>query len=108
MQFNDYERKSINESALLLRALAHKLRISIINFIDINQPVQVYRIHSELGLEQSITSQHLKILRESGIVTTTRKGKQIFYEVNQKKLTHASVLVADFDKRTLAERKRKK
>ncbi len=107
MQFNDFDKNSIAESSLLLRAFAHKLRISIINFIADNQPVAVNRIHTELDLEQSITSQHLKILRDSKIVNTTRKGKQIYYEINTPKLLHSIKHIQSFDKISLAQRKKK-
>jgi ArsR family transcriptional regulator len=107
MQFNDYDRISIHESSSLLRAIAHKTRISILNFIDFNQPVAVNRIHTELDLEQSITSQHLKILRDCQVVSTTRKGKEIYYEVNVPKALHSIKHVQAFDKISLAHRKKK-
>jgi DNA-binding transcriptional ArsR family regulator len=107
MQFNDYDKTSLEESSSLLRAVAHKLRISIINYIFDTQPVDVNSIHTELDLEQSITSQHLKILRESNVVKTTRIGKQIYYEINESKVLHTLKNVQSFDKISLAHRKKK-
>ena len=49
-------------------------------------------IYNSMKLEQSITSQHLKILRSTEIVITERDGKFIHYSVNYSKLT--SVLKA--------------
>lgn len=66
----------------VMRALAHDLRLQILSFIDKNKNINVNRIYNTLGLEQSITSQHLRILRLANIVTFERKGKQIFYGVN--------------------------
>lgn len=78
---------SINEDKLdnvnnVLRALSHPLRLKIIDYIDKNKSVNVNRIYSELNLEQSITSQHLRILRMVNLVLTHREGKQVFYTVN--------------------------
>jgi len=76
----------IAESALVLRALAHPLRMRILAFIDKHEKINVNKIYNTLKLEQSITSQHLKILRLAGIVENKREGKFIFYNVNYKKL----------------------
>lgn len=66
----------------VLRALAHDLRLRLLAFIDQNEKVNVNKIYNTLGLEQSITSQHLRILRLANLVKTQRDGKQIFYSVN--------------------------
>jgi len=66
----------------ILRALTHDLRLEILSFIDKNEKINVNKIYNTLGLEQSITSQHLRILRLANIVTSDRQGKQIFYSVN--------------------------
>ncbi len=50
-------------SAEVLRALAHPLRLQILEFIDQHAKINVNKIYNTLGLEQSITSQHLRILR---------------------------------------------
>lgn len=69
-------------AAEVMRALTHDLRLQILSFIDKNKNINVNKIYNTLGLEQSITSQHLRILRLANIVTHERKGKQIFYSVN--------------------------
>ena len=107
MQFNDFERKVLDESTSLLRAITHPTRIALLNFIIENQPVKVFEIHTTLNLDQSITSQHLRILRESGIVQTTRRGKFIYYNVESVKLYHAGNAILNIDKLTLNSRKRK-
>lgn len=70
----------------ILRALSHPLRFKILNFINENSPVNVYSIYKSLSLDQSITSQQLRILREAGVVHTQRKGKEIFYSLHLNKL----------------------
>lgn len=80
----------------VLKAIAHPVRLSMVNFINDNDEVNVNRIYSELKLEQSITSQHLRVLRETGIVNTKREGKYIHYSVNTSKLATIGTLVNDF------------
>lgn len=77
----------INEDRLetassVIRALSHPLRLKILDFIDKNKMINVNKIYNTLNLEQSITSQHLRILRVANLVATQRDGKQIFYAVN--------------------------
>ena len=76
----DNERLQVSSD--ILRALAHPLRMKILSFIDKNQSVNVNKIYSSLKIEQSITSQQLKILRASGIVNTHREGKYIHYTLD--------------------------
>jgi ArsR family transcriptional regulator len=66
----------------VIRSVSHPLRLRIIDFIDKNKVINVNKIYNTLGLEQSITSQHLRILRLSNLVNTKREGKQIFYSIN--------------------------
>lgn len=35
------------------------------------------------GISQPTVSHHLSILRDAGLVTTQRRGKQVFYSLNQ-------------------------
>lgn len=76
----------ILESATLMRAITHPLRMKLVEFIDAHPDVNVNVIYNTLKLEQSITSQHLRILREADLVQTTREGKYIRYRVNYAKM----------------------
>ncbi|MCR9100978.1 MAG: metalloregulator ArsR/SmtB family transcription factor [bacterium] len=73
-------------SSEILRAIAHPLRMKILEFIDRNTEINVNKIYNTLGLEQSITSQHLRILRLAGLVDTERDGKYIHYSINYEKV----------------------
>jgi len=74
-------------SAEILRALAHPLRMQILEFIDNHKTINVNKIYNTLKLEQSITSQHLRILRVAGIVLTKREGKFIHYSIDYPKVS---------------------
>ena len=66
----------------VLKSIAHPLRIQIIDFIHLHKEVNVNKIYSALGLEQSITSQHLKSMREAGIVIHRKTERFVFYSLN--------------------------
>ena len=108
MQFSDFEKKMINNSADTLRAITHPIRVAMINYIAQHQPVKVHDIHTTLALDQSITSQHLKILRDANLLITKRDGKNIFYSIDQKRINYIIKHIKAFDKQTLAQRKKKK
>jgi ArsR family transcriptional regulator len=80
----------------LMRALAHPLRLKIVEFLDTNKNINVNKIYNTLKLEQSITSQHLRILRTSGLVLTEKEGKYIHYHVNYEKIKHTIATIRSF------------
>ncbi len=85
--------QKIQSSALVLRALNHKLRRQIIEMLNENGPMVVTDIYVKLRIEQSVASQHLAILRKAEIVTTNRTGKFINYELNLKRINDISNFV---------------
>ncbi len=89
MDYFKVEQTKLDSAAEIMRALAHPLRLSIIEFIDKNKVINVNKIYNTLNLEQSITSQHLKILRNAGIVTTRRDGKFIYYSLSYETISKA-------------------
>ena len=82
----------LKKAALVIRAVNHKLRLQILKLIHAKQQIIVSDIYSKLKLEQSVTSQHLAILRQAGFVTTEREGKRIFYSVNYQRLEAVGIL----------------
>ncbi len=77
----------LKKSALILRAVNHKLRQQILKVIDEKGKVTVTEIYIDLRLEQSVASQHLAILRKAGFVDTTRDGKFIYYSINKNRFS---------------------
>ncbi|OGK31393.1 hypothetical protein A3F29_01540 [Candidatus Roizmanbacteria bacterium RIFCSPHIGHO2_12_FULL_33_9] len=75
----------------LLKSLAHSKRLEIIQLLrEHSLPVQ--DIQEMLDLPQANLSQHLQILRESGVVKTKRDGKHIYYSIGHKNFIKASDL----------------
>lgn len=76
------QQSTLEKAALLMRAIAHPLRLKIIVLLDKNKTANVNKIYKLLNTEQSIVSQHLKIMRNADLVNTSRDGKFIHYSVN--------------------------
>lgn len=75
-----------------LKALAHPRRLEIVHLLR-DQELAVSDIHTMLDLPQANISQHLMLLRDAGVVITRREGKQIFYQLTDKKIIQASELL---------------
>ncbi len=85
--------KNLEETMNVLKALAHPLRMQILKFIDQQKSANVNRIYAALELEQSIASQHLRILRSAGLVSTEREGKFIHYSIDYDRVSEATKAV---------------
>lgn len=74
-----------------MRALAHPLRMRMIAVMDSKPTAEacVNEIFDALQIEQSVASQHLRILRQVELVKTRRDGKFIYYSLNYDRLTKA-------------------
>ena len=73
---------SLKSASLTIRALNHNLRQHIIHLLDEHKRMNVSDIYAKLKLQQSVTSQHLALMRRAGLVNTTRDGRNIYYELN--------------------------
>jgi DNA-binding transcriptional ArsR family regulator len=91
MRNNEYfldqkELLTIKIAQLNLRAISHDLRQRILKLLQEKKEMTVTEIYVKLRLEQSVTSSHLKILREAKIVKARRDGKTVFYSVNKERI----------------------
>ena len=81
-------------SSTVMRALAHPLRLQIIRLLKEQQSASVQVIYTTLEIEQSVASQHLRILRDAKLVYTERQGKFIQYHLEEGLLFGAGVFAA--------------
>ena len=80
-----------NDIAQFLKALAHPARVAIIEYLLSVETCICNDIVAEINLAQPTVSQHLKELRNAGIIRGEIEGKSICYCINPetlKKLEH--------------------
>ncbi len=78
-----------------IKALAHPVRMNIIRVIhDNNGCANVGEIYSALNLEQSIASQHLRVLRQAALVNTRRDKKFIYYSLDYDRIAKTTRAVS--------------
>lgn len=67
------------------KVLSVETRIKIIELLKAG-PLSVNTITEALGVSQSAVSQHLRIMKQAGLVSDERRGYHIFYSLNKDKL----------------------
>lgn len=68
------------EAAELLKALANEQRLMILCHL-VQGPLWVGELNERVPLSQSALSQHLAVLRDSGIVNTERESQSVRYSL---------------------------
>jgi len=63
-----------------LKVLADTTRLAVLEIL-MEGPKYVGELNVVLGLEQSLLSHHLKVLRQEGLVEATRDGKAVLYSL---------------------------
>lgn len=91
-----FHHEKLRVSSELMRALAHPLRLKILAFIDRHGTINVNKIYGALKIEQSITSQHLRILRNAGVLQSERDGKYIHYSIDYSIVGRVAKAVQNF------------
>ncbi|MGV0857398.1 ArsR/SmtB family transcription factor [Empedobacter brevis] len=85
-----------NKLATLFKVLGHPARIAILYYI-INQKACICNdLVDELGLAQATISQHLKELKNIGIIQGTIEGKSVCYCIEEKKWNEIQVYFNQF------------
>lgn len=83
----DLKVEQLERAAGMLKALAHPMRIAILNFLEDGKRMTVSEIHEKLKIEQSTTSHHLGILKDKGVLSSKREGKNTFYYIKNDSLS---------------------
>ncbi len=76
--------KKQNEIASMSKALAHPARIAILQYLVKKNACVCGDLVDELGLAQATTSQHLKELKNAGLIQGTIEGVSVCYCINPK------------------------
>jgi DNA-binding transcriptional ArsR family regulator len=71
-----------NELAIMAKALAHPARIAILQHLLATDSCICGDLSSQLGLAQPTISQHLKELKNIGLIQGTIEGTSICYCIN--------------------------
>lgn len=89
----DYNR--FNDTAELLKVLAHPVRICIIRGLIEKGSCNVNNMKECMELPQSTVSQHLQKLRSAGIIEGERHGLEVIYRIVDKRVIELIKILVD-------------
>lgn len=90
----DYTQKEML-FAKYAKALAHPARVSILNFLLKKKVCICGDIVDELPLSQSTVSQHLKELKQAGLIKGEIEGVSVCYCIDEKEWNKAKTLMME-------------
>jgi len=87
MEFSELKPDQVEKAANMIKAISHPMRLAILGYLGEGKELSVTEIHNLLQIEQSTASHHLGILKDKGILSSTRKGKNTLYYLKRKNLS---------------------
>jgi ArsR family transcriptional regulator len=75
--------------ARIFKVLSVDARVRIVKFLK-RRSCSVTELTAALGITQAATSQHLKVLRDAGIVRWQKRGLHVYYHLDKQKLVRLS------------------
>ena len=79
--------RQLANGAELLRTLGTPHRLAIVLELA-SSPRCVHELVDRIGISQSLASQHLRVLRTTGLVTGKRRGKETVYSLADDHVAH--------------------
>lgn len=71
----------LEEKAEMLRTLGHPIRLSIVELLSHKNKQTVTELYTALEIEQAVASHHLRIMKNSNILKSTKSGKNAYYSL---------------------------
>lgn len=99
------ESEATKEQARVLKVLSVEARVKIVHLLKIRS-MCVNALACRLGISQGAVSQHLRIMRDAGLVIDEKRGYYVHYRLNGKTLKQWKKLLDDllvFDKNDTKE-----
>ena len=78
----------------MCKVFSNSTRLEILNLLR-DKELSVTELIEKTKLSQSNISQHLSIMKSKGIVTSNRKGKNIYYKLTNPKIIKAFDIIRD-------------
>lgn len=74
-------------AAELFKVLGNESRLWLVRLLG-GEPMTVSALTEATGMSQPLVSQHLRSLRQAGLVTAERRGKEMSYALADEHVTH--------------------
>ncbi len=80
-----------------IKALTEPARLVIIKLLIVHRSLDVKSLAEKMPQDRSVISRHLSMMEKSGLLSSTKEGRQVFYTLDAKSaLAKAEKLVDSF------------
>jgi len=79
---------TLQKVAKMLKTIAHPVKLEIMEVLESDEPLDVTTICERIDLpcEVSMMSHHLNKMKDNGILTSEKRGKQVFYRIANRQI----------------------
>ena len=83
-----FTKEQYQDFAYTLKVIAHPVKLQILHLLSEEEPLDVSTLCSKVGAECEISmmSHHLAKMKDNGILTSEKRGKQVFYSIKDHKI----------------------
>lgn len=84
----DITRDQMEHAAKVLKTIAHPVKLEILKILAENEPMDVSSLcgHVGMGCQISMMSHHLAKMKDNGVLSSEKRGKQVFYSIANRNL----------------------
>ena len=84
----DITRDQMEHAAKVLKTIAHPVKLEILKILADQEPLDVTTLcgHVGMGCQISMMSHHLAKMKDNGVLTSQKHGKQVFYSIANRNL----------------------
>lgn len=79
--------------AMLSKALGHPTRVTIVRLLRLRDGCSCTQLVGELGMAQSTVSEHLRVLRDAGLVVPAEDGARSPYRIDVHRVRRLKALI---------------
>ncbi|MAI23844.1 MAG: transcriptional regulator [Crocinitomicaceae bacterium] len=81
-------RDQLEHAAKVLKTIAHPVKLEILKILANQEPMDVTTLcgHVGMGCQISMMSHHLTKMKDNGVLTSQKQGKQVFYSIANRNL----------------------
>jgi len=84
--------KNPKEQARILKVLAVETRLAILLHLK-QGPLCVNALACRLGISQGAVSQHLRVMRDAGLLIDEKQGYYVHYRIDEETLAHWKAVI---------------
>jgi len=85
--------EALEKGAECLKTLSHPHRLMMIQIL-LDAPCSVGALAAACGIPSNMASEHLRLLKDRGFLSSERQGRQVFYQIAEPGLANIMQCVA--------------